>query len=122
MWRVVGIGLGLLRHDGEVESVVVQNDAVLDSAEQLIAVSITVSIWLALVSFVRSRICSWRLQTYWTSFEGFGIVGSKWGSNRRPCASEFSWAGVICFVSLEIGSCLWLVLGRTHIAPGGGGV
>ena len=33
-------------------------------------------------------------------FEGFGIVSSKWGS-------EFSWVGVTCFVSLEIGSCLW---------------
>ncbi len=30
MWRVVGIGVGLLRHDGEVKSVVVKDDAVLD--------------------------------------------------------------------------------------------
>ncbi len=27
MWRVVGIGVGLLRHDGEVEGVVVKDDA-----------------------------------------------------------------------------------------------
>ena len=30
MSRVVGIGVGLLRHDGEVESVVVKDDAVLE--------------------------------------------------------------------------------------------
>ena len=30
MWRVVGIGVGLLRHDGEVEGVVVKDDAVLE--------------------------------------------------------------------------------------------
>ena len=27
MWRVIGIGVGLLRHDGEVEDVVVKDDA-----------------------------------------------------------------------------------------------
>ena len=30
MWRVVGIGVGLLRHDGEVEGVVVKDDALLE--------------------------------------------------------------------------------------------
>ena len=30
MWRVVGIGVGLLHHDGEVEGVVVKDDAVLE--------------------------------------------------------------------------------------------
>ena len=30
MWRVVGVGMGLLRHDGEVEGVVVKDDAVLE--------------------------------------------------------------------------------------------
>jgi hypothetical protein len=30
VWRVVGIGVGLLSHDGEVEGVVVKNDAVLE--------------------------------------------------------------------------------------------
>ena len=30
MWRIVGIGVGLLRHDGEVEGVVVKDDAVLE--------------------------------------------------------------------------------------------
>ena len=30
VWRVVGIGVGLLRHDGEVEGVVVKDDAVLE--------------------------------------------------------------------------------------------
>ena len=30
MWRVVGIEVGLLRHDGEVEGVVVKDDAVLE--------------------------------------------------------------------------------------------
>ena len=30
MWRVVGIGMELLRHDGEVEGVVVKDDAVLE--------------------------------------------------------------------------------------------
>ncbi len=30
MWRVVGVGVGLLRHDGEVEGVVVKDDAVLE--------------------------------------------------------------------------------------------
>ena len=30
MWRVVGIGVGLLRHDGEVEGVVIKDDAVLE--------------------------------------------------------------------------------------------
>ena len=30
MWRVVWIGVGLLRHDGEVEGVVVKDDAVLE--------------------------------------------------------------------------------------------
>ena len=30
MWRVVGIGVGPLRHDGEVEGVIVKNDAVLE--------------------------------------------------------------------------------------------
>ncbi len=30
MRRVVGIGVGLLRHDGEVEGVVVKDDAVLE--------------------------------------------------------------------------------------------
>jgi len=29
MWCKVGVGMGLLRHDGKVESVVVANDAVL---------------------------------------------------------------------------------------------
>ena len=29
MRRVVGVGMGLLRHDGEVEGVVVEDDAVL---------------------------------------------------------------------------------------------
>ncbi len=31
VWRVVGVGVGLLRHDGEVEGVVVKDDAVLES-------------------------------------------------------------------------------------------
>ena len=30
MWREVGIGVGLLRHDGDVEGVVVKDDAVLE--------------------------------------------------------------------------------------------
>ncbi len=30
VWRVVGVGVGLLRHDGEVEGVVVKDDAVLE--------------------------------------------------------------------------------------------
>ena len=30
VWRVVGIGAGLLRHDGEAEGVVVKDDAVLE--------------------------------------------------------------------------------------------
>ena len=30
MWRVVGIGVGLLHHGGEVEGVVVKDDAVLE--------------------------------------------------------------------------------------------
>ena len=30
VWRVVGIGVGLLRHDGEVAGVVVKDDAVLE--------------------------------------------------------------------------------------------
>ena len=30
VWRVVGVGVGLLRHDGEVEVVVVKYDAVLE--------------------------------------------------------------------------------------------
>ena len=30
MWRVVGVGVGLLRHDREVEGVVVKDDAVLE--------------------------------------------------------------------------------------------
>jgi hypothetical protein len=30
VWRVVGIGVVLLRHDGEVEGVVVKDDAVLE--------------------------------------------------------------------------------------------
>ncbi len=30
VWRVVRIGVGLLRHDGEVEGAVVKNDAVLE--------------------------------------------------------------------------------------------
>ncbi len=30
VWRVVGIGVELLRHDGEVEGVVVKDDAVLE--------------------------------------------------------------------------------------------
>ena len=30
MYRVVGIGVGLLRHDGEVEGVVVKDDAVME--------------------------------------------------------------------------------------------
>ena len=30
VWRIVGIGVGLLRHDGEVEGVVVKDDAVLE--------------------------------------------------------------------------------------------
>ena len=30
MWRIVGIGVGLLRHDREVEGVVVKDDAVLE--------------------------------------------------------------------------------------------
>jgi len=30
VWRVVGVGIGLLRHDGEVEGVVVKDDAVLE--------------------------------------------------------------------------------------------
>jgi len=29
VWRIVGVGMGLLRHDGEVESVVAEDDAVL---------------------------------------------------------------------------------------------
>ena len=29
MWRKVGVGMGLLRYDGEVEGVVVEDDAVL---------------------------------------------------------------------------------------------
>ena len=29
LWRIVGVGMGLLRHDGKVESVVVEDDAVL---------------------------------------------------------------------------------------------
>ena len=29
MWRIVGVEMGLLRHDREVESVVVEDDAVL---------------------------------------------------------------------------------------------
>jgi len=29
VWRIAGVGMGLLRHDGEVESVVVKDDAVL---------------------------------------------------------------------------------------------
>ena len=30
VWCVVGVGVGLLRHDGEVECVVVKDDAVLE--------------------------------------------------------------------------------------------
>ena len=30
MWRVVGAGVGLQRHDGEVEGVVVKDDAALE--------------------------------------------------------------------------------------------
>jgi hypothetical protein len=30
VWRLVGIGVGLLRHDGEFEGVVVKDDAVLE--------------------------------------------------------------------------------------------
>ena len=30
MWRVVGIGVGLPRHEGEVEGVVEKDDAVLE--------------------------------------------------------------------------------------------
>jgi hypothetical protein len=30
VWRVVGVGVGLLRHDGEVEGVVMKDDAVLE--------------------------------------------------------------------------------------------
>jgi len=29
VWRVVGVGVGLLRHDGEVEGIVVKDDVVL---------------------------------------------------------------------------------------------
>ena len=29
MWRIVGVGMGLLRHDGEVKDVVAKKDAVL---------------------------------------------------------------------------------------------
>ena len=29
VWRIVGVGMGLLRHDGKVENVVVEDDAVM---------------------------------------------------------------------------------------------
>jgi len=35
VWRVVGVGVGLLRHDGEVEGVVVKDDAVLELRNEI---------------------------------------------------------------------------------------
>ena len=35
VWHVVGVGVGLLRHDGEVEGVVVKDDAVLELRNEI---------------------------------------------------------------------------------------
>ena len=74
---------------------------------------IPLCLFICFYFYQSAAICSWRLQTCWASLKvsvSSALNGGRIGDLMLRNFPGWAWAWVTCFVSLDISSCLWLVL------------